>query len=128
MTIGSHPVDPYPTLGLTDRVLAADRDDRWVETTVKPVVYASWGLWVADCPNCPNAEHYGAHPQTGYTGGLKKTVFRCSACFTEGRPAWPGNLKQIEALLSVRSSPANRNWTPGETIEQLAADNKIMVG
>ena len=128
MTIGNHPTDPYPTLGLTARVEAADRDDRWTVTTLRPVVYASWGLWVADCPNCPNAEHYGAHPQTGYVGGLKKTVFRCSTCFTEAQPAWSDDMKQIETLLAARSSPANRNWTPGETLEQLAADNKIMVG
>ena len=127
MTIGNHPIDPYPTLGLADRVEAANRDNRWTATTLRPAVFANWGLWVADCPNCSNAEHYGAHPQTGYTGGLTKSVFRCSLCFTEARPVWPRNSKQIESLLAVRSSPVARNWVPGETVDQLAAENKVMV-
>jgi hypothetical protein len=89
-------------------------------------VYANWGLWVAECPVCPSAEHYGPHPQTDYLGGLTLKTFVCSNCGSQATPKWPRNRKQIETVLSARRSPANRNWTPGETVELLQAENEVM--
>ena len=86
------------------------------------VVYANYGRWVAECPVCPSAEHYGDQP---FPGGLTLKTFVCSNCGSEAEPKWPRNRKQIEAVLAERRLPHNRNWTPGETLEQLQAENEL---
>jgi hypothetical protein len=89
------------------------------------VVYANDGLWVAECPVCPSAEHYGAEPVSGYVGGLTLKRFVCSHCGSEAKPKWPRNRKQIETILADRRLRGNRNWVPGETLEQLQAENEL---
>lgn len=88
------------------------------------IVYANWGLWVADCPSgCGNAEHFGPHPTTGYVGGLQRSAFHCSHCGSANPATWPSDQSAIEAVLAKRPSPANRNWFPGETVEMLKGEN-----
>lgn len=89
------------------------------------VVYHNWGRWVANCPQCPNAEHYGADSLTGHVGGLTNSSFRCSFCGFHGKPKWPDRQirSRVEQALASRPSPANRNWQPGESLELLAGEN-----
>lgn len=77
------------------------------------------GLWIVDCP-CTGAEMvWLGHPimwcascGNRYCGGLWRQV------------ELPEQRAEIERLLSVRPFPVNQNWEPGETIEQLAAENQ----
>ena len=92
----------------------------WDVDKKAPPVYA-WvnkSSWVADCecrgsmvvepgepymcPDCGNVAH-GSRPRT---------------------VVWPRNAEAIEEVLLKRPYPNNRNWTPGETITQLKAENK----
>jgi hypothetical protein len=60
---------------------------------------------------------------------LDEPLMMCSNCFngTVGglwrRVELPGEMSQIEAALLVRPVPNNRNWRPGETVEDLIAEN-----
>ena len=105
------------------------------------VAYARvcWGRWVADCPRdgCTQAEHFGVDPATRHVGGLGGKVFRCGTegtachCGVAG-PAgcglvcavvWPENVEAIEKLLALRPAEQTRNWTPGEDLVDLMAEN-----
>ena len=55
------------------------------------------------CPNCLNAAH----------GGKARVVIFPS----------PTDREAIEMLLSLRPNPANRNWLPNETVEDLKLEN-----
>lgn len=124
--IGAFPgADPRLTgLDLKQRLEAADALNLWHPVDLPAIVYANWGMWVADCPNlCGGAEHYGAHPASGHIGGLTRTRFRCSKCFAETATVWPKERQRIEALLAARPSPANRNWWPSEPIDHLEEEN-----
>lgn len=100
--------------------------------TVLPIricatVYISWGKWVARCPadGCPQAEHYGADPDTGHVGGLTDSTFRCGHCGMFCAAEWPDPdvAADVVALLGMRPVPATRSWLPGETVENLLAEN-----
>jgi hypothetical protein len=94
---------------------------------LRATVYISWGKWVARCPNdgCPNAEHYGADPDTGHVGGLTDTYFHCSHCGLFVQAEWPDLEVAADAvrLLGMRPVPATRSWLPGEPVENLLAEN-----
>jgi hypothetical protein len=83
-----------------------------------PVV-ASWGRWTVLCPtpSCGGAAlaHEDDHR------------FMCVDCGNVGagwhEVRWPVNVESIDALLARRPIPATRNWTPGETLEQLRQEN-----
>ena len=75
------------------------------------------GRWLVQCPTCSSARL--AHPDRG---------FWCAHC---GNPTarghdlvidWPARILTIELILSFRPIE-NRWWFPGETIEELAAEN-----
>lgn len=80
------------------------------------------GRWIAECPDCHDAQYVWtaeAHP-----------LFLCVTCFnaTVGR-RWrpvliPSERAAIEAALEPRPMPHNRNWTPGETVADLRAENR----
>lgn len=53
------------------------------------------------CPECGNADQ----------GGQWRPV------------TWPTNLPAIAAVLELRLDPATANWAPGETLEELRAEN-----
>lgn len=67
------------------------------------------GRWIVRCPKCPNAE-------------LASERFRCSECGAAGRVVWPEDRTEIERLTLVRPT-VNRNWSPGESVALLAAEN-----
>ncbi len=81
------------------------------------MAYHNWGRWVADCadPYCANAEE----PAPG------DTTMVCSWCGQRSWLVWPdrADVDRIERLLSLRPVPSTRNWTPGETMGDLAAEN-----
>lgn len=96
------------------------------------VAYAevSWGIWLANCPRpgCANAEHFGKHPDSGHVGGLTGTAFKCGTvpvggCGLTCAAVWPDNVADIERLLLMRPIPSTRNWRPGETLNDLLAEN-----
>lgn len=75
---------------------------------------------IADCPDCGGAEFVwrdGPH------------LMMCQSCWnmTIGgmwrRVALSPLLPEVEAILAARPLPQNRNWTPGETVEALRAEN-----
>ncbi len=84
------------------------------------VAYVNHGRWVADCPFCSGAEEMATLPMS----------FFCHACqmaAVQGQaipalfPA-PAEAESIERVLAIRPVP-NRNWVPGETVDQLRAEN-----
>ena len=94
---------------------------------IRAVAFMSWGRWVANCPaGCGNAEHYGPDPETGHIGGLSRASFTCGSaghgCGLTCAAVWPDNIVDIEAMLAGRPM-RNRNWTPGETPQDLLAEN-----
>lgn len=82
----------------------------------KPVTArVNHGRWIGDCPVC----HVGAQL-------LSRTDHRmcCAECFCGWFPVvWPADVDDIEALLERRLNPATRNWSPGETVTDLSAEN-----
>jgi hypothetical protein len=77
--------------------------------------YVNHGRWVVDCSKCKGA-------------GLASREKRVSCCFDCGRiytsVTFPRNASKIEAALLKRSDPATRNWTTGETMKSLDAENE----
>lgn len=76
---------------------------------------------VADCPNCNNAE---------FVWRDGPYIMACANCGNAdiGNKLrvviMPEILGGIEELLMKRPNPATRNWIPGETLEQLEAENE----
>jgi len=74
------------------------------------------GRWIVRC-ECGGAEKM-----------FEEGVFMCQACFNAAykhkyrRAVFPKSRKQIENLLLKRPLP-NRNWSVGETIEDLKREN-----
>ena len=107
--------------------------DRWARATRDPFPEQPWtdemghlkarvdhGMWIVDCP-CNNAA----------VVDLNHPFFICAVCLTG---AWyvvdlPAELADIEAVLLERTahSPVlgwvNRNWSPGESVEDLLEEN-----
>ncbi|GAA0528851.1 hypothetical protein GCM10010172_06830 [Paractinoplanes ferrugineus] len=74
----------------------------------------NWNRWVVDCGNCPSA--LTVPPGTPHT--------QCWDCgFLIGPIVWPRDPDGIVAILSYRPDPNTRNWDPGETMEDLLAQN-----
>jgi len=88
------------------------------------------GQWIARCPRdgCYTIELAG-RCDDGSTGGLSEDAFECrkshGGCGLRCRPVWPDpeTRAAIVAALEARPAPMTRNWSPGETIEQLLAEN-----
>lgn len=77
------------------------------------------GRWIVSCPDCNGAQLACASDRR----------FLCNECgnVTVGgkfRPViWPRNLDAIEARLVRRTVKVARNWSPGETLADLDAEN-----
>lgn len=75
--------------------------------------------WIADCPDCSGAEYVW----------LSEPIFMCQSCWNaridhHWRPVGiVTDWRKIVDVLTKRPMPANRNWTPGETIDALRAEN-----
>lgn len=83
--------------------------------------YVNHGRWCVDCPHGCGSAQYASR---------KDRRFFCVDCDNAGDPRWipvdwPSDLEigAIEAALLARPDVTSRNWKPGETIEQLVAEN-----
>jgi hypothetical protein len=79
---------------------------------------ANWGRWVARCPRpwCTNA----AQLDRG------QPVFTClglGGCGAQAEVVWAADPDAVETILAMRPVSATRNWAPGETLEDLLAEN-----
>lgn len=89
----------------------------------KPQVYAylNHGRWLTRCPFCPSSQHAS---DTDHW-------FLCAMCGKEQQDkklkslpvVWPDSRVEIENMLAVRDV-INRNWLPGETVQDLFEENK----
>jgi len=98
-----------------DQAFAADVGP--VGTAV--AAYVSHGSWVVECPDCAGAQF--ACPDDHR--------FMCNECANAlngglWRPViWDKQRAKIEALLQNRPRE-NQNWRPGETLDELRAENE----
>ncbi|CAB4166844.1 hypothetical protein UFOVP1383_39 [uncultured Caudovirales phage] len=111
-------------LGIAESAIGGASD---VDAVAPPAfAYVNHGRWVADCPmnGCG-----GALVVAPYMRG-----FLCGSCINVDaahrfRPlSWPENGAEIEAALDVRPLETTRNWRPGETVEDLLAENERELG
>ena len=79
---------------------------------------ANWGRWICRCPAgmCTNAVQVSR----------RQANFACvgpGSCGWTSPIEWPTDPDGIEMLLRRRPDPVNRNWLPGETLEDLLTEN-----
>jgi len=112
-----------PQLGMDPALMPAITD---VADRAPPAVaFVNHGRWLARCPdgNCQGVEYVGE--------GLP---FWCCACANVGAAhrwrlvEWPPNRAAIEAALGRRDYPHQRNWLPGESIQRLDAETRLLTG
>ncbi len=72
--------------------------------------YVNHGRWVADCP-CNGAELVAP-----------KQEMLCGSCGMKHTVEFPKQRTKIEETLNVRP-PHNQNWSVGETVDSLVAEN-----
>ena len=86
------------------------------------------GRWIVDCPICNSAEYV-------FEG---KHLLLCQNCMNDGTDLFrevtlPANIDKIEAILNKRQAKEyiagrpnypNRNWEPGQTLDDLEKENK----
>lgn len=90
-------------------------------TRAEPAVYArvNHGRWLTACPFCASQQHASPSDQWFY----------CAHCHNEAVGSasvpvvWPNDAAAIEALLLGRPFRENRNWEPGESVEDLGREN-----
>ena len=82
--------------------------------------YHNHGRWVADCSTPYCTEAHLVEPGD---------VFTCGNCHTNhGAVAFPADKYLVDAALSRRIIPETRNWLPGETVDDLRAENAAHEG
>lgn len=80
--------------------------------------------WHAICPDCNGSEYVW----------LASPRFLCCGCANKGigglwRPVlMPADRRAVERLLLARTDPNTRVWYPGESVEQLEAENVMLSG
>ena len=76
------------------------------------------GRWLVLCPWCGTGCQYAS---------VTDHRFFCDACGNNGegwaRVDWPEEWVEIEQVLGRRPNRKNRNWLPGETVDDLRAEN-----
>jgi len=89
------------------------------DTESRPLVaFLNEGMWIVQCPDCRGAE-----------AAFDECWFFCCSCKNAvtghkyRRFVFPPHRKQIEELLDLRPLP-NRNWLPGETLDDIKRDNE----
>lgn len=95
--------------------------DTPAEVAIAGVAYAeaNWGRWVANCPRpwCTNAMELE----------VGQVEFLCiggpDACGYSTVVIWPPDPQAIEAILGMRPVRRTQNWSVGETLEDLLAEN-----
>jgi hypothetical protein len=98
-------------------------DNTLYDSIVLPV-FVNQGRWMASCPfGCGEAQVTSETDHRWY----------CTTCSNFGGGGkwvptiWPDNQADIETALVVRP-PVFQNWVPGETVEQLLAENLANAG
>jgi hypothetical protein len=88
---------------------------------VSPSPTVGPGRWVVRCPFCTGAQ--AADPD-------RSARFLCVDCLNEAVGGqwvvvrWPPDVPGIEAALEPRPDQ-NQSWQPGETVDDLLADNEV---
>jgi hypothetical protein len=79
---------------------------------------ANWGRWLARCPRplCTNALVLEVGEPMFVCAGL-------GGCGITAELIWPADPQAIEALLAMRPVSRTQNWVPGESLEDLVAEN-----
>jgi hypothetical protein len=82
------------------------------------LAYADFSRWVARCGR-PERCSYAEELQPFQAG------FICGDCSAATEVIWPTarTVEGIVRLLTMRPHPANRNWRPGETLQDLMIEN-----
>ena len=89
----------------------------WNEPRGRIQAQVTGGLWYATCPDC----------KTAIIVDDQEPVLFCVTCLcakNDGHPyevSFAGQ-REIEDLFAKRKDPRTRNWLPGETIEELKAE------
>lgn len=100
------------------------------------VVRVNRGRWIVDCPNPECTWAYDAITPEGATRYLHTCVGEpwkgrsARGCGTPIELVWPtqDEAEEIVWALSQRNLIVTRNWNPGETVDDLLAENdKYMV-
>ncbi len=93
-------------------------------------VYVNQGRWVVECDadNCRGAIDVSGR----YIAGIRCDCKDRTACYHKADPCghiirldWPADLEAIDRVLARRPDPSTRNWLPGETVEDLKAENLL---
>ena len=108
-TLARHNVEVREAAGLP--LLSLTDDNRSV------AAYVNHGRWVADCPNCAGGIACWAENPHGC----------CLDCFHVYRVLFPDDRHEVEAALEARPVK-NRNWRPGETVDQLHTEALLLGG
>lgn len=91
-----------------------------VDVAVPGVAYAeaNWSRWVARCPAglCTNAVQVQRWQPRFVCDGA-------GGCGWTTELVWPADPEAVEVLLAMRPDAKTRNWVPGETLNDLLADN-----
>lgn len=80
----------------------------------------NWSRWIVDCPFCKAAQD----------ASRAKPIFWCVECdmlqneYAPMTVAFPLDADEIERVLMQRHNPKSRNWTPGETLNDLIKENR----
>jgi len=83
--------------------------------------YINHARWVVSCPTCNSAQ---------LTSPSDKRFFCVECCNVEFgglwlQVEWPKDPDGLSRALSTRPRAANRNWSPGETVEDLIAEKRL---
>jgi len=100
--------------------VSSSTDQPPVALAIAGVAYAeaNWGRWIARCPRpwCTNALALEA-------GQLEFACLGLGGCGATAEVVWPPDPQAIAALLAMRPVQGTQNWLPGETLEDLLAEN-----
>lgn len=90
-----------------------------LDSTRPAFAFVNHGRWMVSCLWCSSAQH----------ASRTDRKFFCTECSNRAVGGhwipviWPDNTPDIETVLGFRVDARTRNWTPGETVEGLIAEN-----
>ncbi len=97
---------------------------------MRAATYVNHGRWVVECDadDCRGA----IDVSESLTLHVACDCADRSVCYHETNPcghiirlAWPVDADEIWRILYRRHDPSTRNWLPGETVEDLKAENLL---
>ena len=95
--------------------------DEALDPRVPIAAQVNQNRWIAQCPDCFGATYVWKDDLRQFCPSCLNAV----AGHRYRRVVMPAEdeVSAIEAMLEHRPLPHNRNWSPGETVEGLAAEN-----